>query len=68
MKPDRLLCCMFLFAFLALRIWNVLEQLTNRNVFVKIFNCGVNVKTKDCPGSRTFQHTLQHHCFHGKVS
>ena len=74
MKPDKLLCCMFLFAFLALtrtnnnRIWNVLEQLTNRNVRVKIFNCGVNVKTKDCAGSRPFQHKLQHHCFHGKVS
>ena len=42
-------------------IWNVLEQPTNRNVFLKIFNCGVNVKTKDCAG-------LLHHCFHGKVS
>ena len=46
----------------------MLEQLTNRNVFVKIFNCGVNVKTKDCAGSRPFQHKLQHHYFHGKVS
>ena len=61
MKPGKLLCYMFLFAFLALtlhkqnnRIWNVLEQLTNRNVFVKILNCGVNVKTKDCAGSRPF--------------
>ena len=74
MKPDKLLCYMFLFAFLALtlhnnnRIWNVLEQLTNRDVFVKMFNCGVNVKTKDCAGSRPFQHKSQHHCFHGKVS
>ena len=50
------------------RIWNVLEQLTNRNVFVNIFNCGVNVKTKDCAGLRPFQHKLQHHRFHGRVS
>ena len=46
----------------------MLEQLTYRNVFVKILNCGVNVKRKDCAGSRPFQHKLQHHCFHGKVS
>ena len=44
-----------------------LEQLTNRNVHVKICNCSVNVKTKDCAQSRPFQHKLQHHCFHGKV-
>ena len=31
-------------------------------------SCGVNVKTKDCAGSQPFQHKLQHHCFHGKVS
>ena len=75
MKPDKLICYMFLFAFLALTlhkeqygIWNVLEQLTNRNVFVKIFKRVLNVKTKDCAGSRPFQHKLQHHCFHGKVS
>ena len=47
----------------------MLEQRTNRNFFVKILNCGVAVKTKDCAGSRRpFQHKLQHHCFHGKVS
>ena len=60
MKPDKLLCDMFLFAFLALTLhkqqwsWNVLEQLTNQNVFVKMFNCGVSVKTKDCAGSHPF--------------
>ena len=42
----------------------MLEQLTNRNVFVKTFDCGVNVKAKDCAGWRPFQHKLQHHCFH----
>ena len=72
MKPDKLLCCLFSFAFRPCtnnnRIWNVFEQLTNRNVFLKIFNCGVNVKTKDCAESRPFQHKLQHNCFHGKVS
>ena len=69
MKPDKLLCYMFLFAFLALTLHKqqlnleCVEQLTNRNVFVKIFNCGVNIKTKDCTGSRPLQHKLQHHCF-----
>ena len=44
----------------------MLEQLTNRNVFFfKIFNCNVNAKTKDCAGSRPFQHRLRHHCFYG---
>ena len=32
-----------------------------RNVPVKIFNCSVNVKTKDCAQSRPFQHELQYH-------
>ena len=41
----------------------MLQHRTNRNVFVKTFNCGVNVKTKDCAGSRPFQRKLQHHCF-----
>ena len=31
-----------------------------KNVSVKIFNCSVNVKTKDCAQSRPFQHKLQH--------
>ena len=74
MKPDKLLCYMFLFAFLGLTL---LKQQLNlecvgatdqSNVFVKIFNCGMNVKTKDCAGSRPFQHKLQHHCFYDKVS
>ena len=62
MKSDKLLCYMFLLAFLALivhkpqKILKVLEQRTNRNVPVKIFNCSENVKTKDCAGSRPFQH------------
>ena len=50
------------------RVWNVLEQLTNRNVPVKIFSCSVNIKTKDCAPLRPFQHKLQHHCSHGKAS
>ena len=64
----------FLLAFLVLTvhkpqyILKVLEQLTNRNVHVKIFNCSVKIETKDCARSRPFQHKLQHHCFHGKVS
>ena len=46
----------------------MLEQLTSRNVRVKIFSCSVNIQTKDCALSQPFQHKLQHHCFHGKVS
>ena len=65
MKPEKLLCYMFLLAFLALtvhkpqEILKVLEQLTNGDVHVKIFNCSVNIKTKDCAQSRSFPHKLQ---------
>ena len=74
MKHDKLLCYMFLFAFLALTLHKQQKNLecvgaTDQSKrFVKIFNCGVNVTTKDCAGSQPFQHKLQHHCFHGKVS
>ena len=50
------------------RFWNVLEQMTNRNVPVKIFNCSVIIETKDCAWSQPFQHKLQHHCFQAKIS
>ena len=69
MKHDKLLFYLFLVAFLDHhRFCNVLEQLTNRIVPVKIFNCGVNIKTKDCARSRPFQHKLERRCFHGNVS
>ena len=45
------------------QILKVLEQLTNKNIPVKIFNCSVNIKTKDFAGSRPFQYKLQHHFF-----
>ena len=54
MKPDKVSICTLQPAQTTI-VWNVLEQLTNQNVFVKIFNCGVNVKTKDFAGSRPFQ-------------
>ena len=71
-KPDILLCDMFLLAFLTLtvhkpqQILKVLGQgqLTNRNVPVKMFNCSVNIKTKDCVTVAA----LPTYCFHGKVS
>ena len=47
---------------------NLLKQLAKRNVPVKIFNCSVKIKTKDCARSRPFQHKFYQHCFHGKVS
>ena len=50
---------MFLLAFLALTVHKpVLEQLTNRNIPVKIFNCSMNIKTEDCAQSQPFQHKL----------
>ena len=48
--------------------FDVSEQLANGSVPVKIFNCSVNVKAKDCTQSRPFQYRLQHNCFHSKVS
>ena len=73
MKPDKLLCYVFASIFgldpaQKTIDFKVLGQLTNRNVPVKIFNCSVNIKTKDCSRLRPFTHTLQQHCFHGKVS
>ena len=76
MKPDKRLSYMFLLAFQALTMHSpqkilkcVSEQLTNRNVRVKIFNCSEDVRTKDCTQSGPFQHKLQHHCYHGfKIS
>ena len=75
MKPGKLLCCMFLLAFLALTVYKATidfemcwSNWTNKNAPVKIFNRSVNVQTKDCAQSRPFQHKLLHHCFHGKVS
>ena len=72
MKPDKLLCYIFLFPFVALTLHKQQYNLecvgaTDQSKRF-IFNCGVNVKTKDCAGLRPFQHKLQHHCFHGKVS
>ena len=66
MKPGKRLCHMFLLAFLALTVHKL--QRTDRSVPVKMFSCNVNAKTKDCARSRRFQHKLQRHCFHGKVS
>ena len=67
-KPVRLLCCMFLLAFLDLSVHNlsipiILNLLTNRNIAliysVRIFK----QKTKDCARLGSFQHKLQHRCF-----
>ena len=52
MKLDKLLCYMFLFAFLALTLHKKTIEFGFRSVSVEIFNYGVNVKTKDCAGSR----------------
>ena len=41
---------------------------SHSSVPVKIFNCTVNIKTKDCARSWLFRHKMQHHRFHGKVS
>ena len=38
----------------------MLEQLTNRNVPVKLFSSSVITETKDYARSRPFQHKLQH--------
>ena len=67
MMPYKRLCHTFLLAFLALTVHRtvpppVLDQLTNRNVPVKIFNCSVNVKTKDSSQLWPFQDKFQHHC------
>ena len=64
-KPDKLYVVICLLAFLALTVhpkpqWilKVLEQPAYRNVPVKIFNCNVNIKTKDCAGSQPFCITI----------
>ena len=73
MKPDKCLC---LYVFVSL-FGPDLAQTTidfgmcwrNRPIEfvpVKIFNCSVNIKTKDCAPSRPFQHKLQHLCSQGK--
>ena len=79
MKPGKLLCYMYDFVSIfgldraqtrrPQYILKALEQLTNRNVPGKIFNCSLNIKTtKDCAVLRPFQHKLQRDCFRGKVS
>ena len=70
MKPVRLLCYMFVLAFLDLTPHNsipiILSLLTIRNVAliyycVTIFEKQKKQKTKDCARSGSFQ--LQHRCF-----
>ena len=65
MKPDRLLCYMFLLAILDLTdsIPIILNLLTNRNIALIYSVTICEQKTKDCARSGSFQHKLQHHCF-----
>ena len=65
MKPDRLLCYMFLLAILDLTdsIPIILNLLTNRNIALIYSVTICEQKTKDCAQSGSFQHKLQHHCF-----
>ena len=57
MKPDRLLCYMFLLAILDLTdsIPIILNLLTNRNIAL-IYSVTI--------WSGSLQYKLQHHCFH----
>ena len=69
MKPFRLLCYMFLLAFLDLTgttvnsIPIILNLLANRNIALIHSVTICEQKTKDCARSGGFQHKLQHHCF-----
>ena len=69
MKPFRLLCYMFLLAFLDLTgttvnsIPIILNLLTNRNIALIYSVTICEQKTKDFAQSGSFQHKLQHRCF-----
>ena len=48
MKPVKFLCYMFLLAFLALTVHRCVGATDQQKRCDKIFNCSMNIQTKDC--------------------